>query len=254
MLTPAEASKLTGQKAAATRPAKTLERQLARATDPSPSPLDLAIQTQQMENILTAIDTLTPRESAVFKARNGLVDGVERTLVEVGEMYGLTRERIRQIEARAERKLRWRLTPDGDLTDLVRRLAEPETAVTRPNFVNGKEPFTKQATMLKTYGPLLIDKLDNKGAGSLELLWEKLHAGHSRKFAGETLARFSEGKQLVQGGRLNEHADAIAEITGLPLETAFAHHRQYAAKKAGSARTHVLRKFGPDPLLQGIRS
>jgi RNA polymerase primary sigma factor len=50
--------------------------------------------------------TLTPREERVIKMRFGLEDGTERTLEEVGQAFGVTRERIRQIEAKALRKLR----------------------------------------------------------------------------------------------------------------------------------------------------
>ncbi|MCQ2385785.1 MAG: RNA polymerase sigma factor RpoD, partial [Clostridia bacterium] len=51
-------------------------------------------------------DTLTPREADVLKLRFGLIDGKAYTLEEVGEIFQITRERIRQIEAKALRKLR----------------------------------------------------------------------------------------------------------------------------------------------------
>jgi len=56
-----------------------------------------------MEEVL---NTLTPRESRVIRLRFGLDDGRSRTLEEVGAEFGVTRERIRQIEAKAIRKLR----------------------------------------------------------------------------------------------------------------------------------------------------
>jgi RNA polymerase primary sigma factor len=52
------------------------------------------------------LKTLTPREESVLKLRFGLVDGKQRTLEEVGKQFKITRERIRQIEAKALRKLR----------------------------------------------------------------------------------------------------------------------------------------------------
>jgi RNA polymerase primary sigma factor len=56
-----------------------------------------------MEDIL---DTLAPRERRVLQLRFGLTDGQQRTLEEVGKRFGVTRERIRQIEAKGLRKLR----------------------------------------------------------------------------------------------------------------------------------------------------
>ena len=58
---------------------------------------------EQLGNVL---DTLSPRESMVLKLRFGLEDGRARTLEEVGKEFDVTRERIRQIEAKALRKLR----------------------------------------------------------------------------------------------------------------------------------------------------
>jgi len=52
------------------------------------------------------LTTLTERERKILEMRFGLADGYERTLEEIGKMYNVTRERIRQIEAKALRKLR----------------------------------------------------------------------------------------------------------------------------------------------------
>jgi RNA polymerase primary sigma factor len=58
------------------------------------------------EKTESVLKTLTPREEQVLKLRFGLGDGSEHTLAEVGECFSVTRERIRQIEANALRKLR----------------------------------------------------------------------------------------------------------------------------------------------------
>ncbi len=71
-----------------------------------PSPADLAIQSSLKEQILEALNTLTEREAEVLRMRFGLDGGREYTLEEVGQHFKLTRERIRQIEAKALRKLR----------------------------------------------------------------------------------------------------------------------------------------------------
>jgi RNA polymerase primary sigma factor len=58
------------------------------------------------EQLIGILDTLTPREERVLRLRYGLDDGKPRTLEEVGKEFNVTRERIRQIEAKALRKLR----------------------------------------------------------------------------------------------------------------------------------------------------
>ncbi|MFC1999297.1 RNA polymerase sigma factor RpoD [Chloroflexota bacterium] len=70
------------------------------------SPADTASYELLKEQILTVLDTLTPREQRVLRLRFGLEDGRSRTLEEVGKEFKVTRERIRQIEAKALRKLR----------------------------------------------------------------------------------------------------------------------------------------------------
>jgi RNA polymerase primary sigma factor len=71
----------------------------------SPSPEDAVIHSNLREQIEQALDSLTEREAEVLKLRFGLMDGKEHTLEEVGEVFKVTRERIRQIEAKALRKL-----------------------------------------------------------------------------------------------------------------------------------------------------
>ncbi len=70
------------------------------------APADAASQALLKEEIAAALSTLTPREAKVLRLRFGLDDGHPRTLEEVGKEFNVTRERIRQIEAKALRKLR----------------------------------------------------------------------------------------------------------------------------------------------------
>ena len=72
----------------------------------SPAPHDAASYTMLREQLEEVMNTLTPREAKVLKLRFGLEDGKSRTLEEVGREFNVTRERIRQIEAKALRKLR----------------------------------------------------------------------------------------------------------------------------------------------------
>jgi RNA polymerase primary sigma factor len=76
------------------------------ADDDTPTPVDAAAQNILREVIERELHTLTPREEYVIKLRFGLYDGRTRTLEEVGQKFNITRERIRQIEAKALRKLR----------------------------------------------------------------------------------------------------------------------------------------------------
>ena len=72
----------------------------------SPAPQDAAAYTLLREQLEEVMSTLTPREAKVLRLRFGLDDGKARTLEEVGKEFDVTRERIRQIEAKALRKLR----------------------------------------------------------------------------------------------------------------------------------------------------
>ena len=74
--------------------------------DSAQSPLEAASQTLLREQLLSVIETLTPREQKVIRMRYGLDNNHPRTLEEVGKEFNVTRERIRQIEAKALRKLR----------------------------------------------------------------------------------------------------------------------------------------------------
>ena len=74
--------------------------------DDAPAPSDAATFTLLKEQLVDVLSTLTPREEKVLRLRFGLDDGRARTLEEVGKEFDVTRERIRQIEAKALRKLR----------------------------------------------------------------------------------------------------------------------------------------------------
>lgn len=71
-----------------------------------PAPAEAAAFSMLKEQLVEVLDTLTERERKVLKLRFGLEDGTQRTLEEVGKEFDVTRERIRQIEAKALRKLR----------------------------------------------------------------------------------------------------------------------------------------------------
>ncbi len=71
-----------------------------------PSPFEVASGLDTRERTEAVLQTLTPREAEILRQRCGMVDGHERTLEEVGRTFGLTRERIRQVEATALQKLR----------------------------------------------------------------------------------------------------------------------------------------------------
>jgi RNA polymerase primary sigma factor len=70
------------------------------------NPSDMTAIVLLREKIRDVLDTLTERERQVLEQRFGLVDGYSRTLEEVGRQFRVTRERIRQIEAKALRKMR----------------------------------------------------------------------------------------------------------------------------------------------------
>jgi RNA polymerase primary sigma factor len=70
------------------------------------SPSDVVAFSMLKQQLISILDTLTPREEKVLRLRYGIDDGRTRTLEEVGKEFNVTRERIRQIEAKALRKLR----------------------------------------------------------------------------------------------------------------------------------------------------
>ena len=74
--------------------------------DSAPSPAQSALQNLLRDKVEEVLGTLPPREARILRLRFGLQNGRAYTLEEVGQKFGLTRERIRQIEGRALRRLR----------------------------------------------------------------------------------------------------------------------------------------------------
>ena len=72
----------------------------------SPSPFEELVGTSCKEEIDKVLSTLTPREEKIIRMRLGIGEKTDYTLEEVGDVFGLTRERIRQIEVKALRKLK----------------------------------------------------------------------------------------------------------------------------------------------------
>ena len=83
------------------------------------APDDIATQHILSEKLEDALGKLKEREAMVLKLRKGLVDGRQHTLEEVGDYFGVTRERIRQIEGRAIRKLKYMESRDRNLRDFL---------------------------------------------------------------------------------------------------------------------------------------
>ena len=69
-------------------------------------PVEAVSFTQLQQDLQSVLTTLPPREATIIQLRFGLIDGNPRTLEEIGREYGLTRERIRQLEAKTMTKLR----------------------------------------------------------------------------------------------------------------------------------------------------
>jgi len=85
----------------------------------SPSPFEAAMRNLLSEEVERMLSRLTPREALVLKLRKGLVDGREHTLEEVARFLGVSRERVRQIESKALRRLKYLDARSGKLRDFL---------------------------------------------------------------------------------------------------------------------------------------
>lgn len=93
--------------------------------DTSLTPEELADELLRKRTVVNCVNTLPQREAEVIKHRFGLIDGNDKTLEEIGQMFGVTRERIRQIEAKALRKMRH---PSRRLGELINGGGETDDA------------------------------------------------------------------------------------------------------------------------------
>lgn len=89
------------------------------ADDNAPSPEDMAVQSALRDELLALLDNLTDKERIVIEMRYGLRGGRIYTLVECGEVLGVTRERIRQIQGIALKKLRIMATTESHISDYL---------------------------------------------------------------------------------------------------------------------------------------
>ena len=81
--------------------------------DPKPNPQEILENEERKKLLLQYVNKLEPSQSKVIKERFGLEDGISRTLEEVGKLHGVTRERIRQLEAKGLKRLHWLITVKG---------------------------------------------------------------------------------------------------------------------------------------------
>jgi RNA polymerase primary sigma factor len=114
-------------------------------------PIDAAIQSNLRETTTRVLASLTPREERVLRMRFGIGMNTDHTLEEVGQQFSVTRERIRQIEAKALRKLKHpsRSRKLRSFLDTVRRRRAPGWA-TRTRFPAGERPRRLPATSAAT--------------------------------------------------------------------------------------------------------
>lgn len=142
-----------------------------------------SIEEQVFQNILLTyingvLSLLTDRDKEIIKARFGLLDGQEKTLEEVGQIFGVTRERVRQIESRAMEHLgrKWQKTSYSHLRDFIN---DTENRVT-------SEVANLQVFLSRVFNnDQIFDHIDtDKEKKRLERLVEKYIMGGRRRFAG----------------------------------------------------------------------
>ena len=78
--------------------------------DDAPGPQEIVEKQEANERLLELVNKLPPRDSQVIKLRYGLINRKPMTLEQIGQLYGVTRERIRQIECKALKRLHWLIT------------------------------------------------------------------------------------------------------------------------------------------------
>jgi RNA polymerase sigma factor (sigma-70 family) len=139
-------------------PVKLLER-IFGIDNLLPEQLDLTDADRQFENrkhlikmIEDILDQLTPRESRILKLRYGLQDGQQRTLKEIGEMFGLSGERIRQIEVDALRKMRHPILTTELRTIFREFVNDPETSNLTRHFINYEAEISLLMKMVSSSG------------------------------------------------------------------------------------------------------
>lgn len=85
--------------------------------DVKPGPQEILEENELKSLLLKYVNELSPRQQIVIEQRYGLLDGKPKTLDNVGKIFGVTRERIRQIETNALKRLKWLLIAKGKYTE-----------------------------------------------------------------------------------------------------------------------------------------
>ena len=126
------------------------------------------------------VKTLDPREATILRARFGLDGGPQKTLEEVGEKFGVTRERVRQIQNIALKKLR-KMIEKMETTKTYARhdRDKPPDPRGNPNAIRSIPDFPKPGILFKDITPLLADA--RLFAGSIELLTGNFQPGYGRR-------------------------------------------------------------------------